>query len=366
MLPMSVDTIAPSGIARSSSRSICRGCMCAESFATSSDHASFSCVQPSSSRFPRRLLGVDRRAGARRWLSHARQRACPAAAPTARAPRPSASPQMPTEIGFTRPEHLRVGVDLDDLRLLRPVVDAVLRQRAERPEARAEREHDVGLGDQLHRRLAALVAERAAPQRMPRRERVVVQVAACTPAPAAARRARSASALPSAMTTPPPARITGNCARREQLRRFVEALLAAGAALDRERPRDLALDVAVEEVARDVELRRPHLEHARGRTRAPVSSAMRALLLTCAWYLVIFEKIGSCSVSWKPPRPSVALPVSGVIDDDRRMRPERGRGRRDEVGDARAVLRDADAVAAGHARVAVGHVAARPARARPR
>ena len=45
----------------------------------------------------------------------------------------------------------------------------------------------------------------------------------------------------------------------------------------------------------------------------PVSSAMRALLLTCAWYFVIFEKIGSCSVSWKPPRPSVALPVSGVI-----------------------------------------------------
>ena len=47
---------------------------------------------------------------------------------------------------------------------------------------------------------------------------------------------------------------------REQLRRLVEALLAAGAALDRDRPRDLALDVAVEEVARDVELRRAHLE----------------------------------------------------------------------------------------------------------
>jgi hypothetical protein len=29
--------------------------------------------------------------------------------------------------------------------------------------------------------------------------------------------------------------------------------------------------------------------------------------------LVIFEKIGSCSVSWKPPRPNVPLPVSGVI-----------------------------------------------------
>ena len=39
---------------------------------------------------------------------------------------------------------------------------------------------------------------------------------------------------------------------------------------------------------------------------------MRALLLTWPWYFVIREKIGSCSVSWKPPRPSVALPVSGV------------------------------------------------------
>ena len=43
------------------------------------------------------------------------------------------------------------------------------------------------------------------------------------------------------------------------------------------------------------------------------SSAMRAGLLMCAWNLVIFEKIGSCSVSWKPPRPMVSEPVSGVI-----------------------------------------------------
>ena len=44
-----------------------------------------------------------------------------------------------------------------------------------------------------------------------------------------------------------------------------------------------------------------------------VSSAMRGCLETWAWYLVILEKIGSCSVSWKPPRPMVAVPVSGVI-----------------------------------------------------
>src|SRR4029079_3601367 len=49
MLPMSVDTITPSGIALSSSRSICRGCMWVEFFDTSSDHESFSCAHPSSS-----------------------------------------------------------------------------------------------------------------------------------------------------------------------------------------------------------------------------------------------------------------------------------------------------------------------------
>ena len=46
------------------------------------------------------------------------------------------------------------------------------------------------------------------------------------------------------------------------------------------------------------------------------------------------------------------------MHDDRRMRPVRGGHRGHEIGDAGAVLRDADAVPAGHARIAVGHVAA--------
>ena len=36
---------------------------------------------------------------------------------------------------------------------------------------------------------------------------------------------------------------------------------------------------------------------------------MRVLLFTCAWYLVILEKIGNCSVSWNPPRPIDTDPV---------------------------------------------------------
>ena len=44
----------------------------------------------------------------------------------------------------------------------------------------------------------------------------------------------------------------------------------------------------------------------------PVISAMRATLFTWPWNLVILEKIGSWSVSWKPPSPMVPEPVSGV------------------------------------------------------
>ncbi len=58
-------------------------------------------------------------------------------------------------------EHARVRVDLNDLGLLRPVVEPVLRQRAEGPKPRAERQDHVRLRDELHRRLRSLIAERA-------------------------------------------------------------------------------------------------------------------------------------------------------------------------------------------------------------
>ena len=52
---------------------------------------------------------------------------------------------------------------------------------------------------------------------------------------------------------------------------------------------------------------------ARSKQRAAIS-AMRFGLETWPWYFVIFEKIGSCSVSWKPPSPIVVEPVSGVMN----------------------------------------------------
>ena len=70
-----------------------------------------------------------------------------------------------------------VGLDLDDLGRLGPVVHAVLRQRAKRPHARTQRDHHIGLGDQLHAGLGALVAQRAHPERVRGGKGVVVQVA---------------------------------------------------------------------------------------------------------------------------------------------------------------------------------------------
>src|SRR3546814_4017689 len=68
-------------------------------------------------------------------------------------------------------------VDLDDRRLLRPVVDAVARQRREGIEPRAQRQHHVSPRDQLHGGLGAVVAERAGKERMRAGEGVVVLVA---------------------------------------------------------------------------------------------------------------------------------------------------------------------------------------------
>ncbi len=143
----------------------------------------------------------------------------------------------------------------------------------------------------------------------------------------------------------------------EERGRFVEAPFATGAAFDRHRPLDFAFDVAVEEVTRDVELRRPHLQHraverpARefGHSRAVVDVRLELGDLREDRQLLGFLKAAQAK------RRAAGLRRD---HDDRRMRPEGGRSRGDEVGDARPVLRDAHAVPPGDARVAVGHVAA--------
>jgi hypothetical protein len=247
-----------------------------------------------------------------------------------------------------------IGIDLDDLGLRRPIVEPVLRQRAERAQPRAEREHDVGRGDQLHRRLGALVAERAAPQRMVAGEGIVVQVGIDH------RRLQplgELDRLAHAVRKDHPAAGDDDreLRRGEQVGRRVEARLGAGAAQNRLGRGDFIVGLAVEIVARNVELGRAALG------RRHVEAAAEQL-----GHPRMLGDMGLISGDLREDRQLLGLLEAAEPDrrgaglrgdrDDRRMRPEGGGDRGDEIGDPRPVLGDADAVAARGARIAVGHM----------
>ena len=252
-------------------------------------------------------------------------------------------------------EHAVIDVDLDQLGVLRPVFDAVLRQRAEWAKAAAQRQHHVGLRDHLHRRLGALVAERPAHQRMGLRERVVVQVGGDD------RRLQILRELHGLRLRAGHHHAAARHDDRElgfgqQLRRLVQAFRPAGAALDLDRLRDGDVDLAIEQVARDVDLGRPALgqrvvEAAAGQLGdAPVVADMALELGDLGkdrQLLGLLETAQAHAVG------------AGLRRDHhhRRMRPIGGRDRGHEVGDAGAVLRDAHALLAADPRIAVGHVA---------
>ena len=104
----------------------------------------------------------------------ARARAGGASSPSATRP---ASPTMPDGDRLGQADARGVHVHLDDLGALGPVVDAVAGQRREGVEAGAEREDHVGLADQLHGGLGAVVAEGAREEGVRAGEGVVVLVA---------------------------------------------------------------------------------------------------------------------------------------------------------------------------------------------
>jgi hypothetical protein len=149
--------------------------------------------------------------------------------------------------------------------------------------------------------------------------------------------------------------MTGHFAAASSAAASFEALFAAGAPLDADRRGDVVVGLAVEMVARDVELRRAHLQHrpveaARGDLRHALRAADVALelgdLREDRQLLGLLEAAQAHAQAAGLRRD----------DDHRAVRPVGGGNGRDEVGDARPVLGDADAVAAGDARIAVGHV----------
>ena len=62
------------------------------------------------------------------------------------------------------PQHLVIGIDLYDLRVLRPVIHPMLGQGTKWPEPGTEGQYHVSPRNQLHPGLGALVTEGSAPQ----------------------------------------------------------------------------------------------------------------------------------------------------------------------------------------------------------
>jgi hypothetical protein len=106
---------------------------------------------------------------------------------------------------------VRIDVDLDDLGVLGPIVQAISRKRRERIESRAKRQHDVGLCDELHGGLRPVVAKRADGKPVIAGKAVIVLiVVAHRRIELLGERTHSGIALPS--TTPAPDRMAGNLA----------------------------------------------------------------------------------------------------------------------------------------------------------
>ncbi|OEZ65410.1 hypothetical protein JANLI_04390 [Janthinobacterium lividum] len=256
---------------------------------------------------------------------------------------------------FHQTEHLVVRVDLDDLGVLRPVIHAVLRQGAERAQARAEGHDDVSLGDQFHGRLGTLIAERTAPQRVAGGERVVMQVAIHD---------RRAQALGQGLAffdrfahDDAAARDDhGELGLGQELRRIVEALFAAGAAIQAVRFRDFRLDFAIKIVARDVQLRRAHFRH--GAVKAAAREFGHAgrigdVALVFGEFLEHRQLVRFLETAQAHAH---RARLRGN-DHDRGMRPVGGGDGGHAITDAGAVLADDHAMAARDAGIAVGHVA---------
>ena len=230
----------------------------------------------------------------------------------------------------------------------------MLGQRAEWPQAGAQRQHHVRLGNQLHACLGALVAQRTAPQRVAGREAVVVLVAVDHRCP------QPLGQRPALRHTIGHHHATARHDDREpglgqQLGGTVQTFLAARTALQRHRAGDFRLDLAIEVVARDVELRGAHFRQCPVKAAPGVFGHARRVV-DVRLILGEFLEHGQLVAFLKAPQPHRARTGLGRNDDHRTVRPVCRRNGRDTVADARTVLPDDHALAAAGTRVAVCHV----------
>jgi hypothetical protein len=158
------------------------------------------------------------------------------------------------------------------------------------------------------------------------------------------------------MTTPPPEMMTGNLAVASSSAASFRLCSPPGPRSRREGLGDLAGDVAVEVVARDVELGRAHFAH--GAVEAAAGELGHALGIV-HMALVLGEFLEHRQLVGFLEAAEAHAHGAGFGGDDhhRAVRPVGGGDGRHAVADAGAVLADDHAVAARHAGIAVGHVA---------
>ena len=246
-----------------------------------------------------------------------------------------------------------VDVDLDHLGGLRPIVEAVAGQGREGIEPRAERQHDVGLGDQLHRRLRAVVAERAGGETMAAGEAVVMLVVVGD---------RGVEPFGQRDHVGDGAAEHDAGARQDdrkfrlgkQPRRFGDRFGAAGRALEFDDRRQFDIDDMGEEIARDVDLRR------RRQALRALDDAIENLrdARRIADFLLIADHVAEQRHLLDFLEAALADRLVGGLrrhQQHRRVVPVGGLHRGDEIGHAGPVLGDQHADRPGRAGVAVAH-----------
>ncbi len=141
----------------------------------------------------------------------------------------------------------------------------------------------------------------------------------------------------------------------QRARSFVERRFVTRTATDADRLRNLDLDVAIEKVARNVELRRSHLQQrAIEAARRDLRDTLRVHHVT----LILGDLREDRQLFSFLKTTQAHRHRAGFRRDhhDRRVRPIGSGDPGHEVGNSRTVLTDTDTMAARHPRVAVGHM----------
>ena len=142
---------------------------------------------------------------------------------------------------------------------------------------------------------------------------------------------------------------------RKQLNRGAEAFLATRTALDAQRLWNFALNGAVEIVARNVELGRPHIAHGTVKTtRSELGHAFGVAYMPLVFgeFLEHRQLIGFL----EPPQAHAIRSGFRRDDDYRTVCPVSGSNGRDAVADSGAVLTDRHPMAATGTRITIRHV----------